>query len=502
MDISTETGFRINSASLNTSTWFGENFVQFNSRMTTNQSHYHRPTNSIYEIPPDRIRDVIIDIDRDHLQYEFGADIERNLTESFTGKAIILYVDEFLATDSTRENIESGIGKTLFRVADTDTDSKERIARLEFDWSRFANHAIQFNAEWARNILVRSLVQTDDRGAGAVTVDVPGANSRVKEIRWDFLLQDNWSFGAITLDIGLSAEASTLSQSGDAELSRDFFFVKPHAIMTYSRSQENQTRLRIAREVSQLDLEDFVSATVFEDDDLALGNPNIRPDTTWIAELIHERRFGSVGVFKLTLFHHWIKDVLDLLPLSPDFEAPGNIGDGRRWGMKIETTIPLDSVGLRDARMDLSGTLQDSTVTDPVTGIKRRLSGQGGQGGYSTLGTRNLNMPYLLSIDFRQDFNASQIAWGWTVAERGNRPLYKVNEFEDHNDGVAFDIFIETTRWFGIKTRFLVENALDFVRRRERTFYEGERSLSPVSGFFDSQRHTGRRFTLYLDGNF
>jgi hypothetical protein len=335
-----------------------------------------------------------------------------------------------------------------------------------------------------------------------VLVDVPGANSRVKEIRWDLLLQDTWSLGSFDLDMGLGAEASTLSQTGDAELSRDFVFFKPHLVMTYSPGQGKQTRLRLAREVSQLDLTDFVSATVFEDDDLALGNPNIRPDTTWIAEVRHERRFGEASVVSVKAFHHWINDVLDLLPLSPDFEAPGNIGDGRRWGIEVKSTLPLDSISLDNARLDLNALLQDSTVVDPVTGLDRRLSGGGGQGGYRTLALRNENIKYLVRVDFRQDFESARVAWGWTVADRGSRPLFKVNELDVHNDGIAINTFIETTRWFGIKTRLLVENVLDFTRSRDRTLFAGERDLSPMDGMIESNRFTGRRFTLYFNGSF
>ena len=88
------------------------------------------------------------------------------------------------------------------------------------------------------------------------------------------------------------------------------------------------------------------------------------------------------------------------------------------------------------------------------------------------------------------------------MAERGARPLYKVNEFDVHNEGFAVNAFIETTRWFGIKSRLLVENAANFIRGRERTVYAGERDLSAVDTIIENNRHTGRRITLYLDGTF
>jgi hypothetical protein len=501
-DDRTETGFRINSLSLNASSWLGDNFVQLNSRFTGNNSNYVFPSSVISQLPGGPVLDVNRETDTKNREYEVGSDIERKIMAQLTGKAILLYTNKVRNDDSTRQNIDSILGQTLFRFAETDTTQKELITRLEFDWSGFADHAIQFNVERAYNILDRSLFQTDDRGSGPIEVDVPGANSRVEEDRWDFLLLDNWKLGDFELDSGIGAETSTLSQSGDTELERTFFFLKPLVVLSYAPGQGKQTRIRLAREVSQLNLSDFVSATVFEDDDLALGNPNIRPDTTWVAEFSHERRFGSESVVKLTAFHHWIANVLDLLPLSSSFESPGNIGDGRRWGVQMESAIPLGFVGLSNARVDLKALWQDSIVTDPVTGEDRRLSGQGGQGGYRSLEIRNNNINYHVRADFRQDFNDARIAWGWTVADRGSRPLYKVNELDVNNEGVAIDAFVETTRWFGIKTRLQVDNALAFNRRRDRTLFIGERDLTPVETTINNNRFGGRRITLFLNGNF
>lgn len=500
---SIEKGYRLNSLSLNASTWLGANFVQFNTRLTTNKTNYFRPAVSVSQSPGGRTREVYIDTTNKNLEYELGADAERSLSENLVGKLILLYISDGATSDSSQENVDSILGRTLYRLADTDTDRMEQITRLEFDWAGFADHAVQLNMERAYNVLDRSLVQTDDRGAGPVAVTVPGANSRVEEVRWDFLLQDTWTRGNFTLDIGLGAEASTLSQTGDAELERDFFFLKPLAVAGYAPGNGNQTTLRLAREVSQLDLTDFVSAIVFEDDDLALGNPNIRPQTTWVAELGHEMRLGPEWVVKLTGFRHWLSDVLDLLPLSPTFEAPGNIGDGSRIGLRFENSLPLEWTGLRGARLDLKAQWQDTEVTDPVTGQKRRLSGEGGGTGYRTLETLNENMEYHYRVDFRQDFEQARVAWGWTYADRGARPLYRVNELDVYNEGAAVNLFVETTRWYGIKIRLLAENMLSYRQRRERTLFTGERDLTPVDTIITRERrHDINRVALYLNGNF
>ena len=351
------------------------------------------------------------------------------------------------------------------------------------------------------NSLDNSLVQTDDTGAGPVIVNVPGSNSRVEEIRADFLLKDTWLVGPLELEYGLGAERSTLTQTGDAELERSFFFLKPQGGLSYSPEQGEQTRLRLAREVSQLDFNDFVSATIFEDDDLALGNPDLRPETTWNLELSHERRLGADSVIKVTGFHHWISDVEDLLPLTPTFEAPGNIGDGRRWGVELEGTLPLERLGLTGAKLDINARWQDSSVVDPVTGENRELSVEAAPGKLFPLIYRIENT-YAVTLDFRQDFEAARVAWGWDIRMRGDRTFFKVNELDISDEGTEFNAFIETTRWFAFKVRFGAENIFNIDETRDRTVFFGERDLSLVDFRELRARSRGFRLTLAASGSF
>jgi len=427
---------------------------------------------------------------------EIGLDAERNLYNDLTGKAILLFYRKDEQTYRTQRVLYTLGNQTSFRVAEGDGIATELITRVEFDWRGLPEQTLQLNLERAYNSLDRTLQSTLDSGSGPVAFDVPGADSLVKEERYDLLLQDTWSRGRLQVDLGLGAEASTITQSGDAEQQRDFFFVKPQGVLTYTREQGGQTRLRIAREVAQLDLTDFVSATLFEDDDLALGNPDIQPDTTWISEISHERRFGDVTVVKLTTYHHWIANVLDLLPLTPTFEVPGNIGDGRRWGVELEATLPLEWLGLTGAKVDVKTRWQDSTVVDPVTGQDRILSSI--EGDFPIL--YNVPNRHGYSVDYRQDFEASRVAWGWTLISRGERPLFKVNELEVYDETPDLNMFIETTRWLGIKVRLSTQNVLDTPGSRNRTVFTGQRDLSPIRFREVRERYRDKSVTLTFSG--
>ncbi|MEN8260624.1 MAG: TonB-dependent receptor, partial [Pseudomonadota bacterium] len=435
----------------------------------------------------------------DSQQFELGADVEREINRGFVGKAIFLYNREDEDAVSSQRSIDDSGTQTRFRLADSDSVKTESIVRVELDWARQPNRAVQINLEGAFNVLDNNFSLSEDTGAGPMPVVVPGANARVEEVRWDLLILESWSTGRFVLDYGLGAEQSTISQSGDVNQKRNFFFLKPRSVLTYSPGQAKLTRLRLEREVAQLDFDDFVSATVFQDDDLALGNPNLRPETTWVAELSHERRFGELGVIKLTAFHHWISDAQDLLPLTPLFEAPGNIGDGRVWGTVLETTVPLDFLGLDAAQLEFNARWQDSTVADPVTLEDRVLSAEYESRRPLAFDGEN---KYAFTIDFRQDFKAQRLAWGWDLRTRAEHPLFKVNELDILDEDVEFNVFVETTRWLGLKIRLHGQNLLNSSQLRDRTVFVGQRGLSSVD-FRELEDNTdGRRIIFSLSGSF
>jgi len=488
-------------ANLNLSTAMGENLVKFNTTISWQDQDALRQKQEIDQPPSGAFRREFIGGDEKLRSIEVGTDIERYLLPDLQATLIGLFIR------SREDNFGSlrralNIGPTTFlRQADEDLKSTEGIVRLEFDWTGISSHTIQANLEGAINVLDGGLFQTEDTGAGDEVVSVPGANSRVKETRGDFLLKDTWTLGSIELDYGMGAEVSTISQSGDAVLERSFTFLKPQAVLSHNSGQGQQTRLSVFRDVAQLDFGDFISGNVFEDDDVALGNPNLKPDTTWVTQVSHERRFGPESILKITVFHHWISDAIDLLPLSETFEATGNIGDGRRWGATIETTIPLEWLGLTGARLNIFGRWQDSSVTDPVTGEKRVLSDRTPPARVMPLMFSTENK-YAFSIDYRQDFQEQKVSWGWDIRERGKHPRFRANELDILNEDIEINSFIETTRWFGLKLRFDAENILDLTSTRDRIRYTGARDLTSVRFREEQIRKRSFRLAFSVSGSF
>ena len=483
---------------LNMLTWFGETLVNVNAQLGAVEAEDTLDSVTATDAPELQSDDFFVD-DTDEFEFEVGADAERRLSQDLLGKAVLLYSREDEDLVSTQNRFASDGAQEFTRVAESNVVQSEAIVRFEFDWTGWQDHAVKFDIEAARNVIDGELVQIVDMGSGPVEVPVPGANTRVEEDRIEFLLIDTWFRNAVEIDYGFGGETSTIRQTGDATNKRSFTFLKPTFSVSYSPTQRRQTRVRIAREVSQLRFEDFVSTTDFQNDDLALGNPDLEPESTWVAELSEERRFGELGVIKATLFHDWISDVEDLLPLNPDFEVPGNIGDGTRWGLKFEATMSLEALGLTGARLDIEARVQDSDVTDPVTGDGRELSGRSNVGKPLALDDENR---YAFAVDFRQDFETARVAWGWDVRKRDQRFAYRVNELVEYEEGTEFNMFAETTRWWGLKIRLAARNLTNFNQLRYRTIYDGERELVPVDVVQVQDRTDGRRVLLTISGSF
>ncbi len=438
--------------------------------------------------PLEAVRTVREGGGNDRLSFELGSDVERAFSDEFSAKLIGLGRRQKFDNDSFRSDRFANGDLIRDSRAVGDSTNTEIIARGEFDWTGLAGHHLEFNIEGAFNRLRNALTVTAILPDGSTTIPVPGANTAVEERRGDIALQDSWRKGRWVLEGRMAAEVSRISQSGDAARRRDFAFLKPRFAATFDQTAHLQWRFVVERDVAQLNFFDFVSATNFADEQLALGNPDLVPERTWKLEPTLEYRFGEIGVLTLTGFHHRIEDVQDLLPLTDGLEIPGNIGPGRRSGIRWKMTWPLDRwLGLTGARLDIDGEVQESRVTDPVTGRARPLSGE---------------RRFRNSFDFRQDFDRARVSWGWKMRLVSRRPSFGLDELVIEDEGVNIDMFVETTRWWGVKLRLTVENLTNRDVIRDRRVFREFRDLGPLAFQELRNRLRGRSVILTASGTF
>ena len=420
-------------------------------------------------VPPDA-DDAVLRVlagDTQRTRHELGANLDRTLGDGWQARLIGLTrrneTLDFDGLDIAPLDAADGTPLDPLRRSDTDSVATESILRTEWVWTGWTGHRMQFDLESAWNALDNDLaLQAADPDSGQlVGVPLPGSDTRVEEWRVDGRISDRFDVAGLVVEPALGAEYSRIRQTGETGREQDFTFLKPALSVVHAPTPERRSRLRLERTVAQLDFGDFVSAADFDDDEVDFGNPTLGPQQTWIAELEHERRFGEIAVATLTAYHHWIEDLQDRLPIGGGLDVTGNIGDGQRWGLRLQTTLPLDPIGVPAARVDMTARWEDSSVTDPVTGLDRPLSWQ---------------RRYSVRTQLRQDLVEDGWAWGIETGYADAARSFGADEINRYQDGVDIEAFIETTRFSGIKVRLLAQNLLDRPFERERVLYEGNRT--------------------------
>jgi len=419
----------------------------------------------------------------DFEEFEISSDYEHAFSRNFAIKVIGLVNREFRDND---------FGITIDQVGEDTTTSRslanrtegETIGRLEFDYSGWKSHTLQFGGEIAENFIDNELqfIQNGEE------VPLPGSNTVVNELRGEFFASDSWTINPkFTADLSLAVEVSRIQQTGDVENSRTFVFPKPRLSFTYVPNSKTQWRLRLEQEVGQLNFFDFVSSANFDDADLDFGNPDLQPDRTLVAEATFERRFRDIGVLSVTLFYNYVQDLIDLIPTSATTEATGNVGNGTRYGTEIMLTSDLDVIGIPNSRLDASWRIQDSTVDDLVTGETRRFSNE---------------RPQRIDVEFRKEVKSLKSAFGFSYFRRNNGFFFGVDEFIDRGPFERFNVFWESTLPHGIRARVRIGNVFNQRQERFRTVFDGTRGFSDANFVEERFRRNGTEVRFTISGVF
>ncbi len=422
----------------------------------------------------------------DHRSAELGVHFDRSM----------LGGELTLAGASTRKRFDSAIiadtlgpdGTRWSRFSQTVRhDSGEDIVRAAFSRAAGRNHHIDAGIETAVNRLTAAAAISLDLGAGPQALDLPNANIRIVEHRSETFVSDTWKpRPAWSVEGRLAYETSRLDFSGDTEASVQLAYVKPSLQISHEIGRQ-QIRVKIARDVGQLNFDDFTSAEAVADGRLNGGNPGLRPQTAWHSELAFDGRFRKETTASVRLFHDDISDAADLIPITHGgltYDAPGNIGKGSIVGIQVTAHLPI--AWLPGAAFDIDATARWSQVTDPTTGQTRSLS----------------NLPdRILIAHFRQDIPTSPYAWGIDYTNTSAARQFYANEVDSHQDSPSLDVFVEARLPKAIKLTAYVKSALGEPERRTRVFYD-DRAADVVNRIEDRRSLPGHWLYVTLSGAF
>lgn len=402
--------------------------------------------------------DSFNDEDSDEVNSELGVSWTRDLGPrtalELTG------LQRFSTEDYTGVSESSGDGS----IFTSDASAGESIARAIVRFRPNDRWAFETGGEAAYNFL-DSATAYEENG---VPVPLPSSSVKVEELRGEAFGQITWRPGpTLTVEGGLRVEVSEISQSGDSDLTKSFVYPKPRIQATWTPWAGHQFRFRAEREVGQLDFDDFVASADIDIGQVEGGNPDLEPEKTTLLEAVYERRFWGEGVLSVTLQHGEVEDVVDLIPLAGGFDAVGNIGDGSFDLFETRLTLPMDKLGVPNARLQARTSWVHTEVTDPLTGETRRFEG---------------NQAFGCGVAFNHDLQGGRWSYGFDHGcnvDKGR--AFRVREVRAFYAGPGVSAYGQWKPRRDLTVRVDLGNATDRATGYDRHIHTGPRDTAPLA---------------------
>jgi len=420
--------------------------------------------------------------------YEIGGDFELALGP---GRLKLIGLESYRTTGLTTAltiDPDTGAARTGNRFTQ-DSASGEHIGRAEYRWKMLGGDW-QLSGEAAFNRLhnVAGLALLGPSGDFR-PIPFPSGTGGVTEDRYEAIL----SFGHaladnLTLQASLGGEYSNIAQTGANALSRTFKRPKGSFSLAWKPAEGLDVAFKAARKVGQLNFGDFLADVNLQNNNTNAGNNELRPQQSWEFDLEIAKNLGPWGSLTLNLFDDHIEDYVTIVPLPRGGESVGNIASAHAYGVQFNSTIRLEPLGFRGAKVDLDVNLRKSRLSDPVTGLIRAF---------------DRSQPYNVSVQFRHDVPGSDWAWGTNIRTSGFDPYYRLAEFGyDYNLKTALGVFVENKDVFGLTVQARLNNILEKEAVLDRYIYAGPRNASPVLFHENRRREVGHIVNFTVKGNF
>lgn len=419
---------------------------------------------------------------------ELGGTYERVLSDDNRFQILFLH--------NTNENDRESRKATRFATGETELNHEIRDERsaetvLRGTWYRTGPGDANFDVgiEFAVNTLDKRLGLFEGSAEPLDPVFIPNADQEIREDRIEVFANYSRAISRIDYRLGIAMEYSEFDQQGsDVALTRTLSYVKPSFDFSFNESDRHRWFVTIKRDVSQLNFDDFVASIDPVDREIRAGNPNLVPETSWNLEVGFENHISDdAGLAKVRVFHHWVSDVADLVPLPPDNYQPGNLADGRRWGVNLVLGWRLDEIGLPGAVFNGFYTWQDSTTTDPFTGEERRILDQ---------------RRYEAGFEYRHDVARVRGAYGLKWSFEGDRLRHEHDRIDRNENDDSIELFFEKRLSGSLILSLSLNQISEPKSTRFRRSFEPDRPTGGQVGTEHRDQVLRRFATVTISGSF
>jgi hypothetical protein len=403
-------------------------------------------------------------------EFEVGGDVTRPLAG---GGLKLIGLVRRRHRDNHDVSLNRGEGGTplLGGFAQDLTDQRdETVGRLAWSRANLAGWSVETGAEGVINRLDSDVnFYAIEAGGARTRIDLPVDQALVKEYRGEAFVNAGRPLSkTLRMDLGLTWEASRLTVSGDAEAERTLRFLKPKVTFDWRPGHKWHVQLALARTVSQLQFEDFISNAELTNDRVNGGNALLVPQRAWESLLTVEHPILGDGLVKLEAGYNRISLVQDRIPTPEGFDAPGNLGDGSLTLARATADVPLARAGIKGGRLSVYLSWVKTSVQDPYTLEDRPFSG---------------SSEFVFDVSFRQDLG--KIAWGWEASGNTGTTFYRLDETDRNHSKIPYvTAFVEYRPDRKTTFSFNLDNASGIPAYRDRTFYEPSRR-NPLPSFLE-----------------
>jgi outer membrane receptor for ferrienterochelin and colicins len=371
-----------------------------------------------------------------------------------------------------------------------DSRIQETIGRAEYGWKTGKNDW-QISLERAFNGLDQrgSLFLMDTDTGEFSEVDFPQGTGNVEEMRYEGIVTLSRPLNSkLDLQIAAGAEISRLDRTDDDQPARKFFRPKGSIVLGWRPGGGWDASLKLRRRVGQISFYDFLAQPKLTEDRENAGNPDLVPPQSWELEGEIGRELGKWGKTRIRAWGHKVTDIVDVIPLADHTEGIGNLPKATRFGLESTSTINFDPLGWEGAKLDAQLGFEVTKVRDPLTGLKRPISG---------VQNRWIN------LTLRHDIPGTQWAWGGEFNYGHYTRNYFLTEvFRSWEGPNWLSAYIEHKNVMGMTVRAGVSNILNARHRWTRYVYEDWRDSSPLDSIQRNNQLIGPIFTLNVKGTF
>jgi outer membrane receptor protein involved in Fe transport len=393
--------------------------------------------------------------------------------------------DNYIQRDGLLENnaqVDGGFEQTV------KAKRNETIGRLSWTRANLLGFSFEAGAEAALNTLDSHVdfFEIDEEG-NRIPIDLPIADATVKEKRGEVYVSLGRTLSpALRLDGGINYEFSRLKVRGDAKADRALRFLKPNLSLDWRAGGGWQTRLSVRRTVAQLDFYDFISSADLSAGRVNGGNAELQPQRTWEFRVTAEHPLLGDGLFKLEVGHDLISLLQDRILIFDDegnaFDAPGNLGTGKRYFAELTVDAPLSRLW-KGLRAKFTATVQRTRVDDPISGKPRDFSG--------------FFPDWEWTLDVRRD--VGKFSYGFNVSDRDAFTFFRTDEFDSNFNGAAlWTAFVEYRLTPNTAITLDVDNLFETSGQRNRLIFRPNRATPEFifNEFRERNRHRSVGLTL------